>query len=186
MAALKSGQTGLTARYAEALFELAEQQGQLDAVQHSLIELQKAIQESIDLRRVLGSPLLDRNEQANALDALLQRMNAAPVVRNFVQVVVHNRRLFALPAMIQDFLQRLAEKRGEVTAEIRVAQDLSEAQRSRLLEVLGRRLGGQIRLHIQRDDSLIGGMVVRIGSRMIDNSLKTKLQKLQLTMKGIG
>ncbi|HSD34880.1 MAG TPA: F0F1 ATP synthase subunit delta [Alphaproteobacteria bacterium] len=179
-----SGLSGLAQRYATALFELADERKELDQIANDLVSLRAAIQESPDLQRLLASPLLDRAEQGRALTALLGRMGLGATVRNFVAVVARNRRLFALKAMADAFLADLARRRGEVRAEVVSARPLSDAQHQALLETLRRATGGKIAIDTAVDGSLIGGLVVRVGSRQIDTSLKTKLSRLQLAMKG--
>ena len=179
-----SGLSGLAQRYAAALFELADERKELDQVANDLVSLRAAIQESPDLQRLLASPLLDRAEQGRALAALLDRMGLGATMRNFVAVVAHNRRLFALKAMADAFLADLAHRRGEVRAEVVSARPLSDAQHQSLLETLRRAIGGKVAIDTAVDESLIGGLVVRVGSRQIDTSLKTKLLRLQLAMKG--
>lgn len=179
-----SGLSELAQRYAAALFELADQRKELDQVANDLVSLRAAIQESTDLQRLLSSPLLDRDEQSRALAALLQRMGIGATVRNFVAVAARNRRLFALKPMADAFLADLARRRGEVRAEVVSARPLSDAQYQQLLETLRKVTGGKVAINTAIDESLIGGLVVRVGSRQIDTSLKTKLLRLQLAMKG--
>lgn len=176
--------SGLAQRYAAAVCELAEERKELDQVADDLINLRAAIQESADLRRLLSSPLLDRNEQARALAALVERMGLGRTVQSFVGLIARNRRLFALKAMIDEFLADFARRRGEVRAEVVSARPLSDAQHQRLIAELRRAIGGKVAADASVDASLIGGLVVRVGSRQIDTSLKTKLLRLQLAMKG--
>lgn len=184
MAARSSGLGGLAGRYAAALFELADEGRELDRVANDLVTLKAAIAESAELRRLLGSPVLSREEQSRAMAALGERMGLADTVRNFVGLVARNRRLFVLKAMIDAFLADLARRRGEVKAEVISARPLSDAQRAAVVEALRRAVGAKIVVDTGIDESLIGGLVVRVGSRQIDTSLKTKLLRLQLAMKG--
>ena len=179
-----SGLSGLAQRYAAALFELADQRKELDPVANDLVSLRAAIAESPDLKRLLTSPLLGREAQGRALAALAQQMNLGPTVRNFLGLVARNRRLFALKAMADEFLADLARRRGEVRAEVVSARPLSDRQFAALLEQLRRSVGGKVSVDASVDESLIGGLVVRVGSRQIDTSLKTKLMRLQHAMKG--
>ena len=179
-----SGLSGLAQRYAAALFDLADQRKELDQVASDLVALRAAILESPELRRLLSSPLLDRAEQGRALAALLERMALGATVRSFVGVVAHNRRLFALKAMAEAFLSDLARRRGEIRVEVVSARLLSDFQYEQLVETLRRAVGGKVVADTAVDESLIGGLVVRVGSRQIDTSLKTKLLRLQLAMKG--
>jgi F-type H+-transporting ATPase subunit delta len=118
--------------------------------------------------------------------ALVDNARLSKLTADFVAVVARNRRLFAVPAMIEAYLNKLAERRGEVTAEITAAQPLSEAQQNALGDQLRRVVGGRVAMDVKVDPSLLGGMIVKIGSRLVDGSLKGQLQRLQLSMKGIG
>ena len=179
-----SGLSGLAQRYAAALFELADERKELDQVANDLVSLRAAIAESSELQRLLASPLLNRDQQGKALAALIQRMNLGNTVRNFIGVVAQNRRLFALKSIIDAFLSDLARRRGEIRAEVVSAHRLSDSQHSQLVDTLRRVVGGRVVVDTSVDPSLIGGLVVRVGSRQIDTSLKTKLLRLQLAMKG--
>jgi F-type H+-transporting ATPase subunit delta len=144
------------------------------------------IEESGDLRRLLASPIIERGGQAKAMRALLERAGAGDLTLRFVGVVTENRRLFVLPAMIDAYLRRLAERRGEVVAHVTAAKPLSEAQVERVTETLRRGLGSKVVVDLKVDAGLIGGLVVRVGSKLVDDSLRTKLMRLQLAMKGVG
>jgi F-type H+-transporting ATPase subunit delta len=142
--------------------------------------------ESIDFSRLVRSPILTRGEQGKAVSALAERAGFSPLVRDFLAVIAKNRRLFAIPAMIEAYLAKLAERRGEVTAEVIAAQPLSETQLALLGDQLRRSVGRRVSVDTRIDPGLIGGMILKIGSRMVDGSIKSKLQRLQLAMKGIG
>ncbi len=186
MAAHETGTAGLAARYAAALFDLADEAKQLDAVAGDLRQLTAMIGASADLRRLLRSPVLTRADQGRAMEAILAQAGAGDLVRRFVGLVAENRRLFALPDMIEAFLADLARRRGEVTATVTSAAPLSDAQRNALDDTLRRAVGGKVSVELKTDPSLIGGLVVKVGSRLVDSSLKSKLQRLQLAMKGVG
>jgi F-type H+-transporting ATPase subunit delta len=181
-----SGTTGLGARYATALYELADEQKSLDDVAVDLRALRGLIDESADLRRLIRSPVLTRAEQGKAIAALAERAGFKPLVRNILGLLARNRRLFVLPAVIDAYLAELAARRGEVTAQVIAAQELTEAQRQTLDEKLRRAVGGKVAMELRVDPSLLGGLIVKLGSRMVDASLSSKLQRLQLAMKGIG
>jgi F-type H+-transporting ATPase subunit delta len=168
------------------LFELADEKRQLDPVADDLRGLQALIAESEDLRRLIRSPVLSRDDQGRAMRAILERAGTGDLVRRFVGLVAANRRLFVLPAMIGEFLAQLARRRGEVRAEVTAARPLGDRQRQALAEVLRRSVGGAVAIDVKVDPALLGGLVVRVGSRMIDGSLRGKLQRLQLAMKGVG
>jgi F-type H+-transporting ATPase subunit delta len=186
LASEATGVSGLAERYAAALFELADERRILDEAAANLRELRAMLRESEELSRLIRSPLVSREEQEKAISALAERAGFAPLVRDFLGVVARNRRLFAIPAMIEAYLEKLAERRGEVTAEVAAAQPLSTAQLDLLREQLRRKVGRQVAIDVRVDPGLIGGMVIKLGSRMIDGSIRSKLQRLQMAMRGIG
>jgi len=175
--------SGLAGRYATALFDLALEQKQADAVMASLEQLASLIEQSPDLTRLIKSPIINRDEQGKAMAALLERVGLKGVAGNFVLLVTKNRRLFLLPEMIRQFRVLLSQHKGEVPAEVTSALPLSAAQvdqvRARLAKVVGR----EVRLGTRVDPKILGGLVVRVGSRMVDSSLRTKLFNLQNAMK---
>ena len=186
MAAEATGISGLAERYAAALFELADEHHELDAVAGDMRELRAMLQASGDLLRLVRSPVLSRAEQGKAMAALAADAKLSKLSADFIAIVARNRRLFAVPAMIEAYLNKLAERRGEITAEVTAAQPLSEAQQNTLGEQLRRAVGRRVTVDIRVDPSLLGGMIVKVGSRMIDGSVKSRLQRLQLAMKGVG
>jgi len=186
LAAESTGISGLAERYAAALFELADERRVLDAVAGDLREVRAMVAASADLVRLVRSPVLSRAEQARAIAALGESAGLSKLTRDFLAVVAGNRRLFAVPAMIGAYLRKLAERRGEVTAEVTTAQALTTAQQDALGEQLRRVVGGRVAVDLRVDPGLLGGMIVKIGSRMVDGSLKGQLQRLQLSMKGIA
>jgi F-type H+-transporting ATPase subunit delta len=179
------GAAGLAERYATALFDLADERKALDAVADDLRALRTLLQESADLRRLVGSPVLSREEQGRAVGAVADAASLSALTRNFLGLLARNRRLFALPEMIQSYLRELAHRRGEVTAQVLTAQALSAAQREAVDAQLRKAVGGKVAVEVQVDPSLLGGLVVKLGSRMVDASLKSKLHRLQLAMKGV-
>lgn len=186
LASETTGVSGLAERYAAALFELADERRTLDEVAADLRQLQAMLQASGDFLRLIRSPVLSRSEQAKAIGALAERAGLSSLVRNFLGVIAGNRRLFAIPAIIEAFLHKLATRRGEVNAQVTAAQRLSEAQLAALNEQLRRSIGSRVAVDVHVDPGLIGGMIVRVGSRMVDGSVKGKLQRLQLAMKSSG
>ena len=185
MASQARGVSGLAERYGAALFDLADEHKELDAVARDLQALRALLRDSADLRRLIRSPVLSREEQGKAVIAIAQQAGLSPLTRNFLGLLAQNRRLFALPEMIESFLNRLAERRGEVTAQVLAAQDLSPAQRAAVDEQLRKAVGRKVAIDVQVDPSLLGGLVVKVGSRMVDASLKSMLHRLQLAMKGV-
>jgi F-type H+-transporting ATPase subunit delta len=174
----------LAGRYATALFELADEQKALDQVAKDLVELRDMLAGSPDLQRLVRSPVLSRESQAAAMAKLAEHAQLAPMTANFIGLVARNRRLFALPGMISGYLQLLAERRGEIRAEVTAAQPLTEHQVTEVNDQLKRAIGSKVAVEIRVDPALIGGLVVKVGSRMVDGSLRSKLQRLQLAMRG--
>jgi F-type H+-transporting ATPase subunit delta len=181
-----TGVSGLAERYAAAIFELADERHALDAVAGDLRELRAMLRDSPDLARLIRSPVLSREEQGKAVAAVADAAGLSRLTADFLGVVARNRRLFAVPQIIEAFLAKLAGRRGEVTAEVTAAQPLTDAQENALTEQLRRAVGRRVSVDIRIDPALLGGMVVKVGSRMVDGSLRSKLQRLQMAMKGIG
>jgi F-type H+-transporting ATPase subunit delta len=174
----------LAGRYANALFELAREQDALDQVAENLQGLRALLAESGDLRRLIRSPVISREEQGRAIVALAERAGFHQLTRQFVGLLAHKRRLFALPQIIAVYLEMLSEHKGEVRAELTSAVELSTAQLEAVKERLTASIGQTVTVATAVDPGLLGGLVVRVGSRMIDASLRTKLQRLELAMKG--
>ena len=173
-------------RYAAALFDLADERRTLDEAAADLRQLRGMLESSGDLLRLIRSPVLSRGEQAKAIGVLAERAELSPLVRDFLAVIARNRRLFAVPAIIEAFLYKLAARRGEVNAQVTTARALSETQLATLNEQLRRSIGSRVSVDVRVDPELIGGMIVRVGSRMVDGSIKSKLQRLQLAMKSVA
>jgi F-type H+-transporting ATPase subunit delta len=186
LASETTGVSGLAERYATALFDLADERRMLDEIATNLRELRAMLHASGDFQRLIRSPVLSRDQQAKVIGMVAERAGLSPLVRDFLAVVARNRRLFAVPAMIEAFLAKLAARRGEVTAEVFAAQPLSEAQLGALNEQLRRSIHSRVSVDVRVDPGLIGGLVVKLGSRMVDGSIKSKLQRLQLAMKSIA
>ncbi len=166
-----------------ALFELADEQKSLDAVAQDLADLKTMLGESDDLRTVVRSPLLDREQQSQAVSALAEKAEMQQITRNFLGILAHNRRLFALSAIIDQFLDELSRRRGEMTAEVTSAQPLSEEQQKALTDILKQSLGAKVSLKTNVNPSLIGGLIIRVGSKLIDSSVRSKLDRLERAMK---
>jgi F-type H+-transporting ATPase subunit delta len=178
--------SGMAGRYAAALFELAEEAGSVDAVAKDLDRFEALIAGSADLLRLVRSPVFSSEEQAKAVSAVLDKAGIGGTVGNFLRLVAQNRRLFAVRDMIRAYKVLVAKARGETTAEVAVAQALSDEQLSVLKEALKASTGKDVSLNVTVDPSLIGGLTVKVGSRMIDASLKTKLQSIKIAMKEVG
>jgi F-type H+-transporting ATPase subunit delta len=181
--ATERGASGLAARYASALFDLADERKALDETARDLSTLRALFQESDDLLRLVRSPVAGRQAQADGLQAVMERVGLSEIVRNFVGVVTDNRRLHALPGMIDAFLAELARRRGEVTADVWSAAPLSAAQLDAVSDALKRSVGQKVQVRTNVDPTLIGGLVVKVGSRLVDASVRTKLARLQSALK---
>lgn len=177
---------GMAGRYAAALFELASEQSKLAEVESDLVKVQQLLDESDDLRRLVRSPVFSAEEQSRALTAVLSKAGVGPLSENFFRLIARNRRLFASSDMIKAFRALAARSRGEETAEITSAVALNDAQLSELKTTLRAAIGKDVQLDTRVDPSLIGGLVVKIGSRMIDSSLRTKLDGLKVALKATG
>ncbi len=186
MTTAKAGSTGLADRYASALFELAEASNSIDAVAAELQRLGALIGESRDLARLLSSPVISRTSQWRAVDAILQQAEICDLTRRFIGVVAENRRLFALPSIIAAFLQRLAASRGETPVEVVAAKPLTPEQMNAITQVLQKAVSKNVALTTRIDPAMLGGLVVKVGSRMVDSSIRTKLKRLSLAIKGVA
>jgi len=178
--------SGVAGRYASALFDLAREQGELDAVDQDLGKFQQMLDGSPDLKRLVNSPAFAAEEQERALGAVMDWASVGATTNNFLKVVARNRRLFAAEDMIKSFRQQLALHRGELQAEVKSAAPLSDEQLSALKEQLKSSFGKDVRIDAAVDPSLLGGLVVKVGSRMFDSSLRTKLSNLKVVLKGTG
>lgn len=178
--------SGVAERYAHSLFELAREENSIETIESELRDFQALIDENADFRRLVESPAFSSEDQLRAISAVVEAVRPSPLTGNFLKVVAENRRLFALPGMIRAFRQMAAAHRGEVEAEIVSAHPLSGEQRRELSESLGRYAGKTVTMRESVDPSILGGLVVRIGSRQIDTSLRTKLNSLKLALKEVG
>src|SRR5690606_32067335 len=166
-------------RYAGSLYELAVEAGAVVQVEKDLARFQALLDGNADLQRLVASPVFSSDDQFRAISAILDRGGMTELTGNFLRVVARNRRLFAVPGMIRAFAAIAADARGEVVAEVASAHELSAAQQKELKATLTGVAGKDVTLKLTVDPSLLGGMVVRIGSRQIDTSLKTKLASLK-------
>jgi F-type H+-transporting ATPase subunit delta len=178
--------TQIARPYAAALFDLAKADNSIEAVEEGLDRLIALASESPDFARFLRSPVINAEEKLVAIHAVLERAKPHTTVGDFIKVVAKNGRLFALPAIVAAFKNMAAGHRGEISADVTSAAPLSEAQVKSLAETLKSRIGKTVALNQYVDPSLIGGLVVKVGSQMIDSSLKTKLQAMKIAMKEVG
>jgi F-type H+-transporting ATPase subunit delta len=186
VASKTKGSSGLADRYATALFELADEAKSLSEVADELQRIGSMINESRDLRRLIRSPVISRDDQCKAMDALLKKAEISDLTRRFVGLTARNRRLFVLPDIIAAYRDMLAGRRGETTAEVLSAKALTKAQLAGISESLTKAVGTKVALAASVDPDILGGLVVKVGSRMIDSSLRTKLNRMRLAMKGVG
>ncbi len=184
---MSSGATGLAGRYAGALYALATDSTKVDVIHDELGRLSELIDESQDLRNLLESPILTRDEQRRAITLIMEKAGADVITLKFVGTLALNGRLSVLPRVIQAFQQEHARRCGQVTAEVVSAVALDDSRKAVVERVVARLAGSdKLSLSMRVDSSLIGGLVVRIGSRMIDTSIKTKLSRLESAMKGVA
>lgn len=176
---------GVSGRYASALFDLARDERQVDAVAEGLERFDGLLKESADLRRLVRSPVFSGEEQAAAIGAILERAGITGLAANFIRLSAANRRLFALPGMIAAFRALVRTSKGIVTAEVRVAERPSDAVIEEIKASLRDVSKSEIDLDLHVDPSLIGGLVVKMGSRMVDASLRTRLNGIRLAMREV-
>ncbi len=173
-------------RYASALFELANDERKLTEVDSDIQRVQRMLDESPDLVRMVRSPVFSAGEQSNAVTALAGNAGLTPLTANFLRLLARNRRLFALSDILKTFRGIVARHRGEVTAEVTSANTLTEDQLAQLTDTLSSTAGGKkVQIQTKVDPSILGGLVVKMGSRMVDSSLRTKLNNLKFAMKEV-
>lgn len=174
----------LQGRYASALFDLASEQGFVTAVESDLDKLGEALKASPDLSALIRNPKVSREDTAKAMEAVAGVLGLSALTRNFIGVLAANRRLGALPEIVRAFAVIAAAQRGEVTAEVTTAHALSDDQVAQLASKLKAREGKEVKIKASVDPEILGGLVVRIGSRQIDSSIRTRLNTLANAMKG--
>jgi F-type H+-transporting ATPase subunit delta len=179
--------SGMAGRYAQALFDLAQERGATDQVAADLSAFSALVAESPDLQRFIKSPVFTAEEQVRALTAVLSRTEIAGIAGNFLKLVAAKRRLFAIADMIRDFNKLNDFAKGLARAEVTVAQPLKDSHVAALKTALAELTGGQsVEMTFKVDPSIIGGLIVKLGSRMVDGSLKTKLNSIRTRMKEVG
>jgi len=184
---LSSSAKGLAGRYAGALYALAEESGKIDAVVKDMNGVAELVSANQDMRMLVESPAITWAEQTKAVTAVLEKGGADALTVKFVGTVASNGRLHALSRIISAFLAEHARRRGEVSAEVISAVEMEDARRARVEQAVSKLAGSdKLSLSMRVDPSLIGGLVVRIGSRMIDTSIRTKLNRLETAMKGMA
>ncbi|WP_102961214.1 F0F1 ATP synthase subunit delta [Mangrovicella endophytica] len=186
MAQSSSPVSGVADRYAQSLFELARDEGSIDTVESELSAFQTLIDENADFRRLVESPAFTSDDQLKAIEAVVAAVQPGALTGNFLKVIASNRRLFVLSAIVKRFRALAAAHRGEVEAEVVSAHPLSDSQRSELSQAIAAYAGKTVTMRESVDPAILGGLVVRIGSRQIDTSIRTKLNSLKLALKEVG
>ena len=177
---------GIASRYAQALFELSKEENGLKGLEADIDALSAALTLSSDLRDVIASPMVPRDDQAAAIAAIAAKMGVSALMANTLTLMANKRRLFVLPQLLVDLRARIAAEKGEVTADVTSAAALSADQATKLAATLKASVGKEVKLNTVVDESLIGGLIVKLGSTMIDTSVKSKLAALQNAMKEVG
>ncbi|OLP59526.1 F0F1 ATP synthase subunit delta [Xaviernesmea oryzae] len=178
--------SGVAERYASSLFDLALEAGSVEAVGSDLDRFQALIDESADLKRLIVSPVFTSDDQFKAVSAIVEKAGITGLVANFLKVVAKNRRLFAIPGIVRSYREIAARHRGEVAAQVTSAHALNDAQIEELKAALKSVTGKDVAVNLTVDPSILGGLIVKVGSRQIDTSLRTKLSSLKLALKEVG
>ena len=186
MAAEDPSVSGVSGRYATALFELARDEKSIDAVKADLDRFEAMLADSADLRRLVRSPVFSADSQSKALAAVLDKADISGISAKFLKVLTANRRLFTVSDVLRAFRALVARFRGEATADVTVAETLSDKNFDALKTALKSVTGKDVALNVNVDPSIIGGLVVKLGSRMVDSSLRTKLNSIKHAMKEAG
>ena len=176
----------IAGRYAQALFELAKDGGSLKALEADAEALGAVLTSSPDFAAMIASPVIAREEQAAAVQAVAAKMGVSTLMANTLALMANKRRLFVMPQLVADLKRRIAVEKGEITADVTSASALTAAQVKKLIATLKASTGQDIKLNATVDESLIGGLIVKLGSTMIDTSVKAKLNALQNAMKEVG
>lgn len=185
MASDIKGAAAIAGRYAAALLDLADDADAVEAVANDFKSLKQMIAESEDLRVVLTSPLIERAVKGRALQALAESASFCQVTRDFVGVVSDNGRLYLLAGVVDKFLDALAARRGDLTANVTTARPLSDAQKQALSDALKQTMGREVELSTRVNPDIVGGIIVKMGSKLIDASVRTRLERLETAMKDV-
>jgi len=178
--------SGVAGRYATALFDLALDEGKLEEVETQLDSFQEIIDSSDDLRRLVRSPAFSTDQQAKAVRVIADTAGTSGLTKNFLELLVEKRRLSAISDIVRAFHTLAARHRGEIEADVVTAVPLEDDQKSDLKQALRDFAGQDVSMNVRVDPSILGGLIVRIGSRMIDNSVRSKLNRLRHAMKEVG
>ena len=178
--------SGIAARYASAVFELAKDASDLKTLESNVQDLDTVIADSSDIRDLINSPVVSREDQANAIAAVAKKMKLMPIVSNTLALMASKRRLFVLPALVAQLRALIAEEKGEITAEVISAKAMTKTQTDKLAKAIKARIGKDVKIDATVDEELIGGLVIKVGSQMIDTSIRSKLNSLSNVMKEVG
>ncbi len=178
--------TGIAARYATAIFQLAKEEKSLPAVEKDVDALDAVLKDSADFRDLIHSPVYSREAQGKAVTAIAKKMDLSQNLTNLLGLMASKRRLFVLPQLVRALRELIADEKGEVAAEVTAAKELTKAQQDKLAETLKSSVGKDVKINLAVDESLIGGLIVKVGSKMIDTSIRSKLANLQNSMKEVG
>jgi len=178
--------SGIAARYAQAIFEIAKENSAVPRLEGNVDALATALDDSAELRDLITSPVYSREAQGGAITAVAKAMDLSPVMGRALGLMAEKRRLFVLPQLVTQLRAMIAEDKGEVTAEVVSAKALTQAQQTKLAAALKASVGKDVKINATVDDSIIGGLIVKVGSKMIDSSIRSKLAALQNTMKEVG
>lgn len=181
-----SNVSGVAERYATAVFELAREAGNLETLEADVAAIDQALADSEDLRHLIDSPIYSRDATRDAIGKVAEGMGLSTSTANTLRLMATKRRLAVLPTMLAGLKEMIADAKGEVSADVRSATPLSDAQRAKLAETLKAQVGRDVKMNVAVDESLIGGLVVKLGSRMIDTSIATKLARLRNSMREVG
>lgn len=178
--------TGIASRYATAVFDLATEDKALDALEADLAALEAALADSEDLRDLIASPIYTREDMQAGITAVVSAMGLGVIVSNTLKLMATKRRLFVVPQLIVALREMIAVHKGEVTADVVTAKALTKTQSDKLAKALKAAVGKDVKLNTTVDERIIGGLVVKVGSKMVDTSIRSKLNTLQNTMKEVG
>jgi F-type H+-transporting ATPase subunit delta len=178
--------SGIAARYASAVFELAKDASDLKTLESNVQDLDTVLADSSDIRDLINSPVVSREDQANAIAAVAKKMKLMPIVSNTLALMAAKRRLFVVPALVAQLRALIAEEKGEITAEVISAKAMTKTQTDKLAKAIKARIGKDVKIDATVDEELIGGLVIKVGSQMIDTSIRSKLNSLSNVMKEVG
>jgi len=177
---------GIAGRYAGAVFDLAREGGEIASIEADVEALEAALHDSADLRALIASPVVTRAEQGRAIGAVASQMALTRTMQNTLALMASKRRLFVLPQLLAALSARIAAEKGEITADVTAPKALTKAQTDKLARALSANFGKNVKIRAGVDEGLIGGLVVRVGSKMIDTSIRSRLAALQNSMKEVG